>query len=91
MEPEGDFNANTKDINAEYNTYMKAQESREDLYIQRTRGYKAQIEEVQSKSAEKRKARKPHPSHQITGSGWPDTITLIPSQKTDLVRISAQT
>jgi hypothetical protein len=31
MEPEGDFNANTKDLNAEYNTYVKAQESREDL------------------------------------------------------------
>jgi hypothetical protein len=37
---------------------VKAQESREDLYIQRTKGYKAQIEEVQSRSAEKREARK---------------------------------
>ena len=58
MEPEGDFNANMKDpnkkdLNAEYNTYVRAQELREDLYIRQARDYKAQIWEVKSRSAEK--------------------------------------
>ena len=73
MEPEGDFNANMKDpnkkdLNAEYNTYVRAQESREDLYIRQARDYKAQIGEVKSRSAEKRAAKEAEstsPDHEV--------------------------
>ena len=65
MGPEEDVNANVKDpdkkdLNAEYNRYVKAQEaqeSREDLYIQQARDYKAQIGEVKTRSAEKSAAK----------------------------------
>jgi hypothetical protein len=36
---------------------VRAQESREDLYIRQARDYKAQIREVKSRSAEKRAAK----------------------------------
>ena len=65
MGPEGDVNANVrdpnkKDLNAEYNRYVKAQEAQEsieDHYTRQARDYKAQIGELKTRSAEKRAAK----------------------------------
>jgi hypothetical protein len=68
MGPEGDVNANVrdpdkKDLNAEYNRYLKAQEAQETQesieydYTRQASDYKVQIGEVKTRSAEKRAAK----------------------------------
>jgi hypothetical protein len=68
MGPEGDVNANVrdadkKDLSAEYNRYLKAQEAQEAQklieydYTRQARDYKIKIGEVKTGSAEKRAAK----------------------------------
>ena len=56
-ESEEGINANRRELKEEHKAYENAKESREDLYIKQALKYRAQIEAVQSRSADKAEKR----------------------------------